>query len=97
MEVSDWVNTSHNMNKITGFITDTDETSITVFVTIPKNYGVLRIRKTDAWLAGNTVWYDDIPTMIDLALDLKDKEWFDYWTYELSLWTTPEKVFEKKD
>lgn len=47
MQVSDWVHTNHNMNKITGFIESIEGQSITIFVTIPSNYGTIVMNNAD--------------------------------------------------
>ncbi|KKX52427.1 hypothetical protein [Brevibacillus borstelensis] len=86
MRVSDWVHTCHNMNKITGYITNIFHDRIDICVTIPRGYGNISVNRRDAWLADDTIWMDDIPAMIDLSLMIRDKEWFDHWMKEMSLW-----------
>lgn len=92
MKVSDWVNTCHNLNKITGFVTDISADQVTICVTIPKNYGHIMVKREEAWLADDSIWMDDIPTMIDLSLMIRDKEWFQKWIKELSMWKSVEEV-----
>lgn len=92
MKLSDWVHTCHNMNKITGYITDVTDEDITICVTIPHNYGTIIMNRNDVWLADETIWMDDIPTMIDLSLMIRDREWFQHWLKEMSLWKSIEEV-----
>lgn len=92
MEVSDWVHTCHDMNKITGFVTSIEGEEISVCVTIPANYGMICIDKKDVWLADDTIWLDDIPILIDLSLMIRDKEWFGKWRDELALWKSIDEV-----
>lgn len=92
MRVSDWVHTCHNMNKITGYITDLSYEQVTICVTIPRNYGNITVNRRDAWMADDTIWMDDIPAMIDLSLMTRDKEWFRHWMKELSMWKSVEEV-----
>jgi hypothetical protein len=88
LNIGEWVHTCHNMNKITGYIVGVNANEVTVFATIPKNYGEITLRKSEVWLADNTIWMDDIPALIDLSLTLKDKDWFEKWVNEMSLWKT---------
>lgn len=92
MKVSDWIHTNHNMKKITGFVIDINESRVAIYVTIPKNYGALVMNQNDVWLADESIWMDDIPTLIDLSLMIGDREWFEKWTKELSMWKEVEKV-----
>lgn len=92
MKVSDWIHTCHNMNKITGFITEINGNEVIVFVTIPQGYGSITLKLADIWPADETIWMDDIPTMIDLSLKTRDKEWFQKWMKEMSLWKSVEEV-----
>lgn len=86
MRIGDWVHTCHDMNKITGFIIDKDSQDVTIQVTIPDGYGVIKMPQDEVWTADDTIWLDDIPALIDLSLQLRDREWFEKWLYELSLW-----------
>lgn len=86
MDISEWVHTCHNMNKITGFITEINNEQATIFVTIPKNYGEINVKLKDLIPGSTIIWLDDIPTLIDLSLVTQDKDWFIKWTNELRLW-----------
>jgi hypothetical protein len=95
MEIGNWVHTSHNMHKITGFVIGKGNSTIMIQVTIPRNYGSIMVPFEEAWLSDDCVWMDDIPFLIDLSLKIKDEEWFNKWTYELSLWKPVGDVFNK--
>lgn len=69
MKIGDWVKTYHNSNKITGFVTDLTDDIVTVFVTIPKNYGEIQVKKKDIWLADNVIGPDEVLMLIDLSLE----------------------------
>jgi len=86
MGIGDWVHTCHKMNKITGFVTNISSDSVTIHVTIPLNYGILTLPRADVWEGSDTIWMDDIPTLIDLSLMIRDEQWFKQWLHELSLW-----------
>ncbi len=91
MKVNDWVNGSYNRQQITGFIMGIDKQHATVYVTTP-NYGPIVVPLDDIWEADSTIWPDDIPALIDLSLAIRDKEWFQKWVHELSLWKPVEEV-----
>jgi hypothetical protein len=86
MRPSDWIYSVHNNNKITGFITHMDDLEVIVQVTIPSNYGTINLLVESVWLTDEHIWMDDIPTLIDLSLQIRDREWFEKWRHELSLW-----------
>lgn len=87
MKLGDWIFTAHNGNKITGFITDFENGKASIHVTIPKNYGSVQMDISEIYLHNDPViWMDDIPSLIDLSLQIKDEEWFRKWVHELSIW-----------
>lgn len=92
MRLSDWVHTCHNMNKITGFVIGFADDQILINVTIPKDYGVIAVNQKDVLPADDTIWLDDIPSLIDLALMIRDREWFQKWVRELSMWMSVEEL-----
>jgi uncharacterized protein YkvS len=93
VKVSDWVHTVHNQNKITGFITAINDNKVNVFVTIPKEYGEIEVLTNDIIESNNRVWMDDIPSIIDLSIQIRDKEWFEKWTNEMRKWKKVNEVF----
>lgn len=86
MDIGDWVHFPYNGEKITGFIIAKTEENIAVQVTIPTPDRVIEIPQTEVVMGSCTIWFDDIPTLIDLALATKDKQWFEKWIQEFSLW-----------
>ncbi|WCK56326.1 hypothetical protein PP175_10645 [Aneurinibacillus sp. Ricciae_BoGa-3] len=92
MKVSDWVYTVHNKNKITGFITEINNKKATIFVTIPINYGEIIVSKNIILKSSILLHLDDLPTLIDLSLSIKDKAWFNKLVNERKLWNRPEKI-----
>lgn len=83
------------MNKITGFLLDVDEDKLTIQVTIPANYGTIVMDSKGVWSSDDTIWPDDIPVLIDLSLAMRDRNWFDKWRYELSLWRPVDQFFHQ--
>jgi hypothetical protein len=90
--VADWVHTIHDKHKITGFITEVSDKKATIFVTIPKNYGVIIVNKTIILKPNLLIHPKDLPTLIDLSLSTNDRAWFYSLVRELKLWNTPGKV-----
>jgi hypothetical protein len=89
MNVGDWVHTMHGNNKITGFITNFEDKMVIIFVTIPKDYGVIMVNKNFTLKPNLLIHPKDLPSLIDLSLDIKDREWFITLVRELKLWNTP--------
>lgn len=85
MNVGDWVHLPHNGEKTTGFILGVSGLEIEIQVTIPNNK-IIKVPKDILILGSSTIWMDDIPVLIDLALLIRDEEWFRHWVYEMSLW-----------
>ncbi|MNC46575.1 hypothetical protein D3C75_955990 [compost metagenome] len=87
MNVGDWVFAVHEGNKITGFLAGICDELASVFVTIPQGYGMITMPLKELGSHNEpVVWLDDIPALIDLSLDVRDREWFNQWVYELLLW-----------
>lgn len=82
----DWVHACHNMNKVTGYVVGFHDDGVVVQTTIPKGYGVVVLPVSELIPGSEVIWMDDIPTLIDLSLQLRDREWFEKWRYEMSLW-----------
>ncbi|WCK56658.1 IDEAL domain-containing protein [Aneurinibacillus sp. Ricciae_BoGa-3] len=89
MKVGDWVHTIHEKHKITGFITETNDKMVRIFVTIPKNYGVLVVNRNLILKPSLLIHPKDLPSLIDFSLDTNDREWFYRLVRELKLWNTP--------
>lgn len=97
IKVGDWVFTSHEGNKITGFVATMPTDRVDIIVTIPKGYEPITMPISDVWTHDNVVLSpDDIPTLIELSLMLNDEEWFRKWTYELSLWKPVESFISRQ-
>ncbi|MDY7222070.1 hypothetical protein [Halalkalibacterium halodurans] len=92
MRISDWAHTVHNRNKITGFVTRINGDEVTLQVTEPKGYGSIKIDKKEIIKSSEAIWLDDIPSLIDLSLAIKDQEWFNKWVSELRKWKRVEEV-----
>ncbi|WP_047154201.1 IDEAL domain-containing protein [Aneurinibacillus tyrosinisolvens] len=86
MKIADWVHIDYKTNRATGFITEITEEKVGIFVTIPKHYGEVKVDKNQPMLAISLLGPDDLPSLIDLALESKDPEWFQALSYELNLW-----------
>lgn len=85
MKVSDWIHAYHSVGEITGFITEMSSDMLTVFVTIPSGIGEIQIKRASAWLAEKHIQMQDIPSLLDLSLLTKDKEWFEELRTDLSM------------
>ncbi|GIO59819.1 IDEAL domain-containing protein [Paenibacillus cineris] len=87
MTEGDWVFASYRGQKVTGFLLLMRESTVLVQATIPHDLGIIEV-STDriSWNNNAVICMDDLPELIDLSLDWKDKEWFEKWTHELSLW-----------
>ncbi|WP_152397755.1 IDEAL domain-containing protein [Paenibacillus cellulositrophicus] len=87
MTEGDWVFASYRGQKVTGFLLLMRESTVLVQATIPNDLGIIEV-STDrvSWNNNAVICMDDLPELIDLSLDWKDKEWFEKWTNELSLW-----------
>ena len=84
LRVSDWVHVSHDGVRITGFIVEIWEAVVKIRITDPKNRGnVLMVKKSDIQEAKHALHSQDIRSLIDLALELKDEEWFNQLVREL--------------
>ena len=71
---------------VTGFITAIGKDRMTVMITSPaldRNNGVyfaLVVKTSEVFHTSHNIHPDDLPTLIEFALDIKDKEAFDLYT-----------------
>lgn len=97
MDTGDWVFTTHEGNKITGFVTGIENEYVDILVTVPRDYGTISMPMAKVWNNNEIlISPDDIPSLIDLSLLFKDKEWFKHWVHELSLWKPVESFTRHK-
>ncbi len=94
--VSDWVRTLHGMDKTTGFVVAANVDTVEVFVTIPEDYGYVTKKRSEVWLADDTMSPDDISSLIDVSLAIKDQALFQKLCDEMKLWRKAEEVFHKE-
>lgn len=98
VEIGDWVGTAYERDKIIGYVIHSDAARkrCTIKVTKSENHGRMQCLIIDynkicahkyAGLA-----LDDIGSLIDLALQTRDKEWFDELMHEYSLWRPVQEV-----
>jgi hypothetical protein len=92
LKVSDWVHAFDGAEKLTGFVVAFAPGRVVIQTTIPKNYGAVIVPTEDVMPADDTIWLDDIPALIDLALMIRDREWFQKWVHELSMWKSVEEI-----
>jgi hypothetical protein len=94
-KTGEWVYGIIGMRKMTGYLLEVGETQSLMRITLPeedKDLSVI-VETRDLIPSAYTVHPDDIPNLIDLALSMKDKEWFDQLTHELSLWKSATEYF----
>lgn len=83
IEVGEWVQANHLKTKVTGYVVEIYGSCIEVYVTLPKNYGqrhgtfgLMTFDKYNVAKADEAPSPDDRHDLIDLTLQLRDREWF---------------------
>lgn len=83
IQVGDWVHAIHLRTKVTGYVVDLYASCIEVYVTLPArygekhgNFGLMTFDKYSVLKADEAPYPDDLHDLIDLTLQLRDKEWF---------------------
>lgn len=96
-EIGDWIYSVHEYEKVQGFVLEEVQGRrwVMVRVTTPPHMGVVAIPRRLAY-KNNEICRgpDELLSLIDLALDLRDREWFEDLTHELSTWKAAENIFE---
>jgi hypothetical protein len=101
IKIGDWVGVAYERDKIIGYIIHDDSIRerCTVKVTKSESHGrtqclIIDYNKICAHnYAGLSP--DDIGSLIDLALQTRDKEWFTELMHEFRLWVPAWKVLQK--
>ncbi|MCO7127796.1 IDEAL domain-containing protein [Sporolactobacillus shoreicorticis] len=101
IKIGDWVGVAFERDKIIGYIIHDDSTrkKCTVKVTKSDSHGRTQCLNIDYdkicahTYAGPSP--DDIGSLIDLALQTRDKEWFDELIREFHSWVPAWKVLQK--
>lgn len=87
MNVGEWVSGVYKGHKYKGFLLADNGDHKLIQSTIPAHFGIINVQGDDVWTDGEVIISpDDIPTLIEVSLAIRDKEWFMKWTHELSLW-----------
>lgn len=92
MKIGDWVEGIHDETKIVGFIINEDKKYVEIDVVKPKDYFSVVMKKNEIVVINDTINKNDIKFLIDFALDLNDKEWFEYLSTKLILNFTDGKI-----
>lgn len=95
-KTGEWVNGIIGMRNMRGFLLEIGETQALMRVTDPdedKDLSVM-VEIRDLIPSSFVIHHEDIPSLIDLALSLKDEQWFNELTHELNLWKTANEYFK---
>ncbi|MNC01396.1 IDEAL domain protein [compost metagenome] len=94
MEIGDWIwGLTDKKEKVTGFVVEELKHSYKVCGTLYQDNRIVRVRKSEARKHNKVILsIDDLPTLIDLALHLRDEKWFYELTEELNRWKPVENI-----
>lgn len=103
MQIGEWVHFGYNKSFVSGFITDTKVDTVRVKTVYYMDSISIVYRNDDVetslsvcCVQSKCIHPDDLPILIDLSLQMNDKEWFNELMYELSLWRSPSEVMGKE-
>ncbi|MDN3956168.1 hypothetical protein [Sporolactobacillus laevolacticus] len=101
IHVGDWVDVAYERDKVIGYIVQNDAEGerCTVKVTKSENHGrmeclIIDYRKICVHEYAGLV-LDDIGSLIDLALQTRDKGWFNELMHEFHSWVPAWRVLQK--
>lgn len=94
MKPGEWVCGVYKGQKYKVFLLADNGDHKLIHSTIPAYFGIINVPEDDVWTDEEVmISPDDIPTLIEMSLAFRDKEWFMKWSHELSLWKPVNEVY----